>query len=472
MKEKLVSGLVTAAAAVLALALLGWWVSLSPAQTLALRTGEDKTGASSKPPPKPIDLKGTFASFDGVPATLPGAWSRFRGEAFDNVNRDPVGLAEVWEENGPPLLWSVDLGEGYAGPAVRNGRVFVLDYDEQVKGDALRCFSLEDGREIWRRTYKILVKKNHGMSRTVPAVTDRYVVTVGPKCHVLCADAASGEFKWGLDLAAAFGTTIPLWYTGQCPVIDGGTAVLAPGGEALMIGVDCETGRIVWRTPNPHGWRMSHSCIIPMTLCGVRTYVYCALGGVIGVSAEAKDRGAVLWETTAWKPAVVAPSPVALKGNRFLVTAGYGSGSMVFQVEVKGDRFSVTPVATWDKKVFACEQHTPIFYEGRLYSILPKDAGPLRGQVVCMRPDGRHVWTSGKKNRFELGPFLIADDKMFILNDDGVLTLIDLSKERFLPLARAKVLTGHEAWGPLALVNGRLILRDERRMICLDVKAR
>ena len=45
----------------------------------------------------------------------------------------------------------------------------------------------------------------------------------------------------------------------QCPLIDRQTAVIAPGGRALMIGVDCATGEILWETPNPDGWKMSHS---------------------------------------------------------------------------------------------------------------------------------------------------------------------------------------------------------------------
>ena len=45
------------------------------------------------------------------------------------------------------MLWSIELGEGHAGAAVRDGRVFVLDYDRAASADVLRCFSLADGRE-------------------------------------------------------------------------------------------------------------------------------------------------------------------------------------------------------------------------------------------------------------------------------------------------------------------------------------
>ena len=41
------------------------------------------------------------------------------------------------------------------------------------ESDVLRCLSLADGREIWRRWYRTGAKRNHGVSRTVPAVTER-----------------------------------------------------------------------------------------------------------------------------------------------------------------------------------------------------------------------------------------------------------------------------------------------------------
>ena len=101
----------------------------------------------------------------------------------------------------------------------------------RARATLLRCLSLADGREIWRRWYRTGAKRNHGVSRTVPAVTDRWVVTIGPRCHVLCVDAERGEFLWGIDLAREYGAAEPLWYAAQNPLIDGGTVVIAPGGR-------------------------------------------------------------------------------------------------------------------------------------------------------------------------------------------------------------------------------------------------
>ncbi len=46
-----------------------------------------------------------------------------------------------------------------------------------------------------------------------------------------------------------------------------------------MLAVDCETGKVLWRTPNPKARQMTHSSIASMYWQGVSTYVYCTTGG-------------------------------------------------------------------------------------------------------------------------------------------------------------------------------------------------
>ncbi|MBN2011494.1 PQQ-binding-like beta-propeller repeat protein [candidate division KSB1 bacterium] len=415
-----------------------------------------------------------FEQFDGAPGTITGSWPRFRGANFDNISREKIRLAESWPDGGPPVLWSVDLGEGHAAPAVHNGRVYVIDYDEENSADALRCFSLDTGNEIWRRWYEVHVKRNHGMSRTIPAVNDSFVVTIGPRCHVMCVKAQSGNFVWGIDLEREYGAREPLWYTGQCPLIDDSTAVIAPGGSVLMLGVHLKTGRILWQVPNPNQWQMSHSSIIPFTIHGRRTYIYCTVDGVIGVQAEGEDRGALLWTCTAWAHSVIAPSPVLIGENRLFFTAGYGAGSMVIQVNFNNGEFSTEVVAEYPPSAgLASEQQTPILYENHLYGIMPKDAGTYRNQLVCVDPaDCRKIiWSSDKQRRFGMGPYILADNKFYILNDDGLLTVAKVNASSYNELSSVQVLNGHDAWGPMALVNGRLLLRDSKEMVCVDIRA-
>ncbi len=471
MKNGLISGVIITATAALAILCLGLWLESSPPQEIDLRVAlHGDTGPTGGKLEK-INLEGKFLKFDGAAVKTSGAWPQFRGANYDNVSKEKVDLSKPWGEKGPPAVWSIeDLGDGYAGPAIFNGRLYMLDYNEKENCDSLRCFSFSDGKEIWRRSYKSPTKRNHGMSRTVPTVTDKYIVTIGPRCDVLCVDTETGAFRWGIDMEREYGTKIPLWYTAQCPLVDNGIVVLAPGGtNVLMMGVDCGTGKVVWQTPNPHGWDMSHVSVVPMTFKGRKMYVYTAIGGMFGVSADEADRGAVLWETTEWNESVLAPTPVIFDDGRIFVTAGYGVGSAMFQLAEENGKFHAKQVYRLDRKVFACEQHTPILFKGYLYTILPADAGATKQQAVCMKPDGTVAWTSGSSDKFGLGPFMIVDDKLFILNDDGDLIAIRATPEKYEKLATAKVLTGHEAWSPLAYVDGKLLVRDTTRMVCLDI---
>jgi len=476
MNEKVLNQAAAAAFFALSLGLFIWWMLFNPVKDFIEHVpGMDNRPKTAAASGSAAVIGSHFAAFGGVPSKLAGSWPRFRGADFDNISKEQIRLADSWPEGGPPILWSIDLGEGHAGPAISDGRVYLLDYDERTRADILRCFSMDDGSEIWQRGYKLYIKRNHGMSRTVPAVWSNYVVTVGPKCHVMCVDAVSGDFKWGLDLVKDFGAEVPLWYTGQCPLIEDSLAVIAVGGKSLLAAVHCETGQIIWETPNPNNWKMSHSSIIPMTINNQKMYVYAALGGIAGIKADGPDAGSILFESSLFSPNVAAPSPVYAGGGRIFITAGYGAGSMMLQVKEKDGAFQLEAVQTIkSNEGLAAEQQTPVLYKGHFFSILPKDAGSLRNQFVCVHPDDckKVIWTSGKTNRFGLGPYLIADDKFYILDDDGTLTMIEAGIKEYKQLARVKILDGHDAWGPLAIVKGRLLARDSRRLVCIDVRAK
>ena len=409
------------------------------------------------------EVVGTLEKGSGTAVDLPGAWPRFRGANLDNINREEVPLARDWGDAGPLTLWSTDLGEGYAAASVLNGRVYIMDYDQTRRADALRCLSLADGKEIWRYTYPVMVKRNHGMSRTMPTVTEKYVVAMGPKCHVTCLDAVTGEKKWAIDLVREWKAKVPLWYAGQCPLIENDRVILAPGGESLMFAADLATGSVLWKSPNPRRWNMTHSSIMPMVFNGKRMYVYCGKGGVAGVAAE---DGSPLWETTAWKISIATvPSPICLEDGRIFLTGGYNAGSLMLKLVEENGALTVKEVFRQDADAFASIQQTPILYQEHLYAIR------YDGQLACMDLGGTTVWTSGPAKKFGLGPLLLAQDMLYVVNDTGTLTLAEASSARYKQLAEATIFEdGHDAWGPLTLAGGRLLLRDLRRMVCLDVR--
>jgi outer membrane protein assembly factor BamB len=472
--------LVGSAAVILAVTLL-WWLLAPPSYDVIARV----PGQDNRPPQRAISDSVIIGEFFDTIGTMdeivPGNWPRFRGADLDNISKDPTPLAESWDTSGPPVVWQITLGEGYSGPAVRNGRVYVLDYSDKRKADMLRCFSLASGKEIWRRWYNVEFKRNHGYSRTIPTVTDKYIVTIGPRSHVMCLDPVAGSLRWTIDLEKEYGIpgTIkgkitPEFYCGQCPLIDNDIAIISPGGKAIMIGVDCATGKILWETPNPDSLRMSHTSIMPMVIHGKKMYVYAALGGVCGVSGEGDDAGKLLWKTTEWSPSIAVASPVYLGNNEFVAFGSYGAGAARIRINKNDAGYSASVVEQHKASGgIANEQHTPILLNDHLWAVLPENAGVLKRQLACYKKADlvTPVWSSGKESRFGkgMGPFIMSGDKLFLLDDEGTLFLFRTKNESATLLASHKVMEAIEAWAPMALAGRYLLLRDSHNMLCLDV---
>lgn len=423
----------------------------------------DSAGRGDEAPPDPTGS----VHFEGQPSSLPGSWPWFRGSEYDGIARESVPLAHQWPAGGPEVLWNIELGPGHAGAAVDRGRVFVLDYDPAALADTMRCFSLDDGREIWRNSYPVEVVENHGMSRTVPAVSGNCVVSFGPKCHVACWNVETGDCLWLIDLTQKYGAKVPNWYAGQCPLIDAGRVILAPCGKACMIALDLQSGNVVWESEKVGNWEMTHVSILPMTLAGKKMYVYCGSGGVVAVDAES---GKSLWQTLDWVGNMATcPTPVDLRDGRIFFSSGYGAGARMMRLSDRGGSWAIETLSEMKPKLFESEQHTPIFYDGHIYGVRTKSGGE---QLVCLDLDGNEVWNSGRE-KFGRGPYMIADGLLILLNDTGLLTIAAATAEAYRPLGQFQAIDdAHDAWAPMALVDGRLILRDLARMKCLNLAAR
>lgn len=434
-----------------------FWKSQLPSESIKERQpGMDRTGSADKVDQSSPFLASKLIPGTGSPAAIPGSWTQFRGAKGDGIATDKVNISDKWTP-----LWTADLGEGYAGPVVRDGRVYILDYDPKNFTDALRCLSLADGQEIWRFTYPDKVKRNHGMSRTTPTLVGKYLISLGPKCHVVCVNAESGQLVWGIDLVKEYNTEIPEWYAGQCPLVDGDKVILAPGGDSLMIAVELATGKVIWKTPNAHDWKMTHSSVVPIEFAGKRQYVYCGSRGVVGVSAS---DGSVLWETDKWVISIATvPTPVSVGDGKLFLSGGYNSGAKMLQLKEAAGKIEVTEAFSLAASVFGATQQTPILYQDHIYGVRPD------GQLTCLDLTGKVKWTSGPKEKFGNGPFLITDGKILVMNDEGLLTLAEASPSGYHAIAKNRVLNGHDSWAPMALAGNRLLARDLTQMICLDL---
>ncbi|MDR3193952.1 MAG: PQQ-like beta-propeller repeat protein [Tannerella sp.] len=457
-------------ALVYACVIVGWHVYL-PERDIALQA----PGADHRPQgvrkTDEVRIGEFFMRYGEETSALTGKWTCFRGEQSSNIIQAPERIGPGAEDY--PVMWSVTTGEGHASPVINNGLVYFLDYDEGLSSDMLRCFSLESGKELWRRWYRVPMKRNHGFSRTAPVISDGYVITLGPQGHVMCCDPVSGHLKWSLDMQKAFKTEVPFWYAGQCPRVDDGTLIVAPAGEDILLaGIDCHTGDVIWQTPNSPAYKMSHSSVMPMTLGGKKTYVYAGIGGVCGISAEQGDRGALLWSVAKWQPSVVAPSPLQLSSSTVFLVAGYGTGGALLRVDKSGAGWNAAIVEQYKPgEGLSSEQQTPILYRDMIISVMPKDGGSLRGKLVTYSPADLHrpVWSSGADERFGLGPYMVINEHLFVFKEDGELYVYGIQSRGMQLMKKQRIMDGADAWGPMAYADGRLILRDAHEVKCLKI---
>jgi outer membrane protein assembly factor BamB len=184
---------------------------------------------------------------------------------------------------------------------------------------------------------------------------------------------------------------------------------------------------------------------------------------VVGVNAE---DGKVVWKTTAWKIGIATvPSPVVTEDGRIFLTGGYNAGSAMLQLKAQEKDLAVETLFRLKAKEFDSPQQTPILYDGNLYAVRSD------GQLACADLGGKVLWASGPSHTFGLGPYLIADGLLFVMNDKGVLTLAEATPVGYKPLGQAAIFEhGRDAWGPMAIAGGRLLVRDFTRMACLDVR--
>jgi outer membrane protein assembly factor BamB len=400
-----------------------------------------------------------------IPTAFPADWPQFRGPARDNISKE-IGLLRQWPAGGPKVLWTVPVAQGYAGAAIVAGRLYHHDYDEAKNEWMVNCRSMTDGKLIWSYREPRVIRPNHAITRTVPAVDGKYLFSMDPKLGLHCLDAKTGKQRWFKNLVAEYKTAIPPWYNGQNPLMEADRIIVGTGGSAILVAFDKATGKEIWKTPNPGKLQLSHASVMPAVLGGLKQYLWGTLNGPLGVSA--KD-GTLLWEYPRKFNVTVAPSPIAVDGERVFMTASYDAGSVMVRVRPKGAGFAVESIFDMKNNEWNSEVHTPIVYKGHLFAVGKKK----RGLFTCLGLDGKEVWTSEGKASFELGSFLLADGMFFVLEGKtGMLRLIDANTASYKELACAQVLTGPDVWGPMALSDGKLVLRDLTKMVCLNVRGK
>jgi len=400
-------------------------------------------------------------------------WPQFQGPNRDGYSPE-TGLARSWPENGPKELWSVSVGPGYAGPAVRDGEVYFLDRVDE-KQDIVRCLDLNTGHENWRYAYDAPGSTGHSGSRTTPTVDADYVYTVGLMGDFLCVDRTTHQPLWHKNVLEGYGVDTPKWGASQSPFLHGTMVIVAPQAEdAFVVAYDRKSGETIWASSGLGG--VGYSTPVVATLCGVDQVVMVSAsdggdeGRVAGLSAA---DGTILWAYRGWQCKIPIPYAMPLPEDRLFVTGGYGAGSVMLQIRRSGEAFEIVERYRLGAEVCGSQIHQPVFYNGHLY--LNSNSNEREDGMTCLTLDGNVLWRTKEVKEwptFERGNLLLAGNMIIALDGKrGTLCLVDPSPEGYKEITRASVLKGTKMWSPMALSDGRLLVRNQEEMKCLDLRA-
>jgi hypothetical protein len=157
-----------------------------------------------------------------------------------------------------------------------------------------------------------------------------------------------------------------------------------------------------------------------------------------------------------------------------LITGGYQAGAAMIKIQKKTDgTFGVTEL--YKNPDFGSHTQNPVLYKGNFYA--QYTTNERRDGLVCMSIDGVVKWKTGREPMFDKGGIIIADGLMLSTDGASKLYLIEPDPAAFKPLASAELLKGDSGnqrfptqnWAPLAISGGKLLIRDQSRLICVKV---
>jgi len=408
-------------------------------------------------------------------------WPQFLGPDRNSTSPQK-NILRSWPESGPEVLWTAEVGIGFGGPVVKDGKAYLLDREDEV-GDIMRCFDLSNGEELWNFKYEATGSVMFPGSRSVPALDEGYIYSCGHNGDLYCIDLYTQKPVWNKNVWTDFGGgELPMWAISQCPLIYRDLLIVASQApEAGVIAYNKLTGDVKWATPSlgevgyvsPALVKVNGEDHVVMITASARGDG--DLGKIVGMDPLS---GEVLWEYAKWKCSIPVPGAIDAGDNKVLVIGGYELGATMIRVDKKSDgSYSTTELFTTEE--FGDQTKPALLHKGYFYA--QYGTNNKRDGLVCMSMDGQIMWKTKRDPDFNKGSMILADG--LILASDGAksLYLIEPDPSAFKPLASAELLglePGDEKmaerfatqnWAPLALADGKLLIRDHNWLKCIKV---
>jgi outer membrane protein assembly factor BamB len=424
-------------------------------------------------------------------------WPGWSGPERDGIWHE-TGLIEKFPSGGPPVVWRAPLGTGYSGPAVANGRVYVMDR-ERDKGpdgkplratrsgmpgtDRIVCRNAADGETIWRYDYPSLYKVSYPSGpRTTPLVDAGKVYALGTMGELHCLDAAKGKVIWSKNLAKAYKTDPPIWGYSASPLIEGDLLYTLAGGEgSAVVALNKNTGAEVW-----HALTSEEVCYSPPIVIeagGKKQLIVWLSEGISGLDPAT---GKVFWTQAypakgkPYRPAVNIAT-VRRAGDLLFLSNAYHGPMML---KLASDKPAATllwdfPNANPEKPTYlSILMPSPVFKDSHVYGV------SMDGELRCLDAHtGKLLWetyaaTGGKKTDCGTAFLIPQGDRYVIFNDQGDLILADLNPRGYHEIDRAHIIDPMPnprgrtvVWSHPAFAQRCVFARNDKEMVCVSLAA-
>ena len=379
-------------------------------------------------------------------------WPQFLGPHRSGSVEDSVA---VWPAEGPAVLWRRPAGDGFSGIAVAGGRAFTLWTEGQR--EYLFCLDADDGSELWRLDTggKYFEPQGGNGPRSTPSVAGGHVYALGATGRLVAVHAATGELAWSADLPSTFGGGMPRWGFSGSPLVEGDLLLVeTAGGKGRALGaLNRFTGEVVWSALSDPG---SYSSPVAVDLAGVRQAVFFMRTGLVAV---APADGRLLWRREWETPYDVhATTPLVIPPDGVFISSGYDKGAALVRVTRDGEAWKAETV--WTSRFMSNRMATSVYAGGHLYGF---DGTILK---CISAATGAEAW---KARGYGEGTLMRAGEMLVVLSDRGALALVRADPQAHQELARAQVLEGKRCWTAPTLARGRLFVRDDREVVCVDL---
>jgi len=387
-------------------------------------------------------------------------WSSWQGQFFDRKSNF-TGIKKDWSK-GLNKLWEVNyLCQGnqtatWSAPVIQGKVLVVPGRDEN--NDLVFCLNSETGELIWKGSYEVDTKTNHGPgARATPFIDNDKVYTFGRSGDMVCWNLSDGKILWHRKVSDIGGIE-PDWGHSSSPLVYGNKVIVQTGGKSLAAAYNKLTGEIVWTTGK------GFAGYAPANVFKQDSSILLFSGEAIsGIDSET---GSVNW-TIPWivDYKMNASLPVS-DGNIVFVTSGYGKGSAALKVVNK--KASVL----WSSKALEGQHSDPVIVDGFVYGYSGNNTNN-KGKLECLRlSDGKEMWQSSEVG---IGSFAYADGYLVCFDVKGNLYLVEANPDKFVKAGEFKIAmpdVKNSSWTEPVIANGRLYLRYLQNIICYDINGR